>query len=1142
MKLITAMTCAAAAAAALAAAPPPYKSGELLVKFRPAARLSAAAQQRATVRARFGADLRAKMQMTGVELWRLDTQADMAAVARAVAADPAVLYAAPNHYLRLVRIPDDTRFDEQWGLHNTGQSGGTSDKDIDAPEAWEISTGSDIIVAVIDTGVNYSHPDLAANMWRNPGEIPDDGIDNDGNGYIDDIYGIDEADGDCDPMDDDGHGSHCAGIIGAVGNNTLGVAGVNWRVRIMALDFFDSRGWGEEANAIKCIEYAIRHGARVISASWGGDPYNPALYDTIEMAGTSNILFVAGAGNDGKNNDVTPFYPSSYSNENIIAVAASDRNDAMAYFSCFGSNSVDLAAPGMEILSTVLFDQYGYKQGTSMATPFVTGAAALLLSIKPELSFAAVKKALLDNVDPVPAFASKLLSGGRLNVYKAALAILPAVEFDRPSMFVGEDTLVTLYEPALQGALTASVQLVSSAGDSETLLLYERSAGGFIFTNLILIGLGPAVIENGILEGGDGTALYALHPDTLHGGTVTGRAAISLALHITITTTPFYVAQQQQNFAAAGYNNGTVPVDMIVSNAMTGQHVPFHATNAWSAPPVTLTPGTNTLIVSGTNAFGFADAAQLTLVLCGPSGATNYAALSGAHTWPFLSPATAATSIPAAVDAAYHGNLVLVGAGTYAVSNLQIDKAAHLRGEAGAAQTILDAGNAARCLTLTANAIMDGFTLRNGVSSNGGGAYLTAGMLVNVIALSNRAAANGGGFWLGKGARLSNCTARANTANRGAGLHLDYGATATHCAASHNFAYDRGGGAYLWYGMLAHSLAHDNFATNRAGGVYVAGGSEAAYCIVSNNTARQMGGGIYARVCLVNGCIISHNTVDQQGGGVYAERGAEINNSLIYANLSKSFGGGVYGKFGAVNNCTIVSNRAVNFGGGVFADPISIRNSIIYYNAAAFSTNFHATSFDGAANCVTPAIAGGGTMTNPPAFRAFEQFDLRLRMSSPCINAGSNVFAAGATDFAGQPRIVNGRVDIGAYEFALGAVECVFDATPSLGGAPLDVSFSAQVWSTNLAGFVCAWDFDNDGAIDTNGSALINVVHTYTNEGVYSVALYAMTPDGATGSYVRVNAIDVVPEPAGLPLLLALCALTRRITRSDRSVRSVQSC
>lgn len=1108
----------------LAAAAPAYKAGELLVKFKPAARLVSAAQQRARVREQFRATQRDTLPLTGVEVWRMDVpaNADMAALAHTVAADPAVLYAAPNHYLRLVRIPDDARFAEQWGLHNTGQSGGTPDVDIDAPEAWEIFSGNDIIVAVTDTGVNYSHPDLAANMWRNPGEIPGDGIDNDGNGYVDDIYGIDEADKDCDPMDDDGHGSHCAGIIGAVGNNALGVVGVNWRVRIMALDFFDSRGWGEEANAIKCIEYAIRHGARVISASWGGDPYNPALYDAIELAGRSNILFVAGAGNNAKNNDITPFYPSSYSNENIIAVAASDRNDAMAYFSCYGSNSVDLAAPGMEILSTVLFDQYGYKQGTSMATPFVTGAAALLLSIKPELSYAAVKKALLENVDRVPAFASQLLSGGRLNVYKAALAILPAVEFDRPTIFADETTLLTLYDPALSGAVAVAVQLVSSAGDSETLLLHERATGSFIFTNHILIDVGVVVTNNGILEGAHDTQLYALHPDTLHGGTVTGRAAISLALHITITTTPFYVAQQQQQFAVAGFNNGTVPVAMVVSNAMTGQQLSFVATNAWSAPPLTLIPGTNTLIVSGTNSFGFADSAFLTLVLCGPSGATNYVAQNGAHVWPFTSVATAATALPAAVEAAFHGNLVLISPGTYAVSNLQIDKAARVVGAAGAVNTVLDAGNAARCLTLTVPAIVDNITLRNGVSSNGGGAYLTAGMLVNVIALSNTAQANGGGVWLGKGARLSNCVMRANTANRGAGMFLDYGATATHCVASYNFAYDRGGGAYVWYGMLVHSLLHDNFATNRAGGVYVADGSEAAACIVSNNAVRQMGGGMYARVCLVNGCVISHNTADQQGGGVYAERGCELNNSLIYGNLSKSFGGGVYGKYGVVNHCTIVSNRAVHFGGGVFADPISIRNSIIYYNAAAFSTNFHATSFDGAANCVTPAIAAEGTITNPPAFRALEQFDLRLRMSSPCINAGSNAFAVGATDFAGQSRIVDGCVDIGAYEFAPSAIECVFDAAPAFGSSPLEVSFSAQVWGTNAASFLCAWDFDNDGTMDTNASALISVAHTYINEGVYSVALYAMTPDGATSSFVRVKAVEVVPEPAGLVLLIVV--------------------
>jgi len=1125
------LVCVAAASITLAAAPAPYKPGELLVKFTAPLRRASASAARAAVRARVGAQVRDTLPMTGLEVWRLAAAGtDMLAVAKAVAADPTIAYATPNYYYRLLRLPNDTRFNEQWGLHNTGQSGGVVGVDIDAPAAWEISTGNDVIVAVTDTGVNYTHPDLISNMWHNPGEVPNDGIDNDNNGYVDDVYGIDTADGDCDPMDDDGHGSHCAGIIAAVGNNAQGVAGVCWSARIMALDFFDSRGWGEEANGIKCIEYAIKSGARVISASWGGDPYNQAMFDALDLVRVSNVLFVAGAGNDSIDNDVKPFYPSSYTNDNIIAVAASTPTDALASFSCYGTNSVDLAAPGYEILSTVLFSDYGYKSGTSMATPFVTGAAALLLSIQRDLSYQAVKKALLENVDPVPAFANKLLTGGRLNIYKALLSILPVVEFDRPAVFTGERTLLTLYDPTLTGAVAHAIALVSSAGDWEPLTVHERSAGGFIFTNEILIGLGPVVTNNGILEGGDATQLFALHADTLHGGTVTGRAVISLALDITITSTPLYVALQQQNFNVAGFNNGTVPVQMSVSNAVTGAHATFSATNGWIAPAITLTAGTNTVIVSGTNSFGFADAASVVLMLCGPAGATNYVATSGTHVWPYLAPAQAATSFAAAVAATFHGNLVLVATGTYPVANLLIDKIATFKSSAGTAATILDAGGLGRALTFSVPAVLDGFTVQHGTGSNGGGIYLGAGTLLNIMAVSNCAQANGGGIYAGRDARLSNCTARANSASRGGGIYLDYGAVAQRCVAAGNSAYDRGGGAYCFYGSLADSSAYGNYATNRAGGVYCGDGSDVQRCVLSNNVTKQMGGGAYCYGGTLNNSLVCFNTSDSQAGGVYAERGCEVNNTLIYGNNSKIFGGGIYGKYGVVNNCTIVSNQAVSFGGGVFADPLSMRNSIIYYNTAPGGANFYATKFDAAACCTTPALTGVPTVTNIPQFCGWEQYDLRLRASSPCRNAGNNSYAPGATDVAGQPRIAESIVDIGAYEFALGGVQCAFDAAPAFGPAPLSVTFNAEAWGTNLHDLVYAWDFEADGTIDTNGSGVAVVEHTYTNEQIYAVALQVATGSGATGGYLRVNAVEVVPEPVyALLVCLGLVSLRRRV-------------
>jgi|GEM_PF-1429530 len=271
---------------------------------------------------------------------------------------PDVSDVSPNYILYAdTTIPNDPRFNELWGFHNTGQTGGTADVDIDAPEAWEKTTASsDVIVAVIDTGVDYNHPDLAANIWVNPFEIID-GVDNDGNGYIDDIHGINAITGSGEPMDDNGHGTHCSGTIGAVGNNGLGVVGVNWSVTIMGTKFLNANGSGSTSNAITCIDYIIEekitYGQNIvgINASWGGGGYSQSLKDAIDAAGTAGIVFCASAGNSGTNNDTSPHYPSSYTCSNIIAVTAVD-HDGNQYYN-YGLTSVDLGAPGRSILSTL---------------------------------------------------------------------------------------------------------------------------------------------------------------------------------------------------------------------------------------------------------------------------------------------------------------------------------------------------------------------------------------------------------------------------------------------------------------------------------------------------------------------------------------------------------------------------------------------------------------------------------------------------------------------------------------------------------------------------------------------------------------------------------------------------------------------
>lgn len=328
---------------------------------------------------------------------------------------PGVAFVQPDYRVSVANTPNDPAYTSLWGLNNAA----TATADIGAPEAWNTGTGTGrTIVAVIDSGIDYNHPDLKANMWVNTREIAGNGKDDDGNGFKDDVYGYDFANNDANPMDDNGHGTHVAGTIGAVGNNGLGVSGVAWKTRVMSLKFLDADGSGYMGDAIRALNYAVANGAKVINNSYGGGGSNPAMAAAIASAKNKGVIFVAAAGNDGSDNDASPAYPANYSGNNVVSVAATDRADKLAGFSNFGRTTVDIAAPGAGIYSTLPKGKYGTYSGTSMAAPHVAGALALVWDAHPTWTYRQVIDAVLNTADRVPGLTTKVATG-RLNVAKA---------------------------------------------------------------------------------------------------------------------------------------------------------------------------------------------------------------------------------------------------------------------------------------------------------------------------------------------------------------------------------------------------------------------------------------------------------------------------------------------------------------------------------------------------------------------------------------------------------------------------------------------------------------------------------------------------------------------------------------------------
>lgn len=411
----------------------PYVPGEILVKYRSPANIAVESDLSLLN------DLTVKKKLPAINttVFKLPQGVDVQAALTLLKDDPRVVYAEPNYYARPTAIPNDPSFPVQWGLNNTGQAvagvPGVPDADIDGPEAWNLNTGhSNIVIAVIDTGVDILHPDIRPNLWVNTGELAGftsigtwqpNGVDDDGNGHVDDIVGWDFAFNVNNPNDElSGHGTHVAGVAAARGNNGMGVTGVSWEARIMALAAQDYASGDLPISAVAgALIYAESMGAHVINLSLGLYQDSRTLRDAINSV--TRAVIVCAAGNDGTDNDKRPHYPSSYPNINLIAVTATNQFDQRAAFSNFGLSSVDVAAPGSRIYSTfsrfVDAGGYAFRGGTSQATPMVAGLAVLLRAANGTLTPVQVVSMIKNSVDGLPTLNNRIATGGRINAQRA---------------------------------------------------------------------------------------------------------------------------------------------------------------------------------------------------------------------------------------------------------------------------------------------------------------------------------------------------------------------------------------------------------------------------------------------------------------------------------------------------------------------------------------------------------------------------------------------------------------------------------------------------------------------------------------------------------------------------------------------------